>query len=150
MMLRIVLMFLVFFQAISGLYGGLSMVFDPSGDLLQMPLSLLEGTPFKNYLIPGLILSVLLGVFPSIVAYGLVRQPEWRWGWKLNIYEDQHWAWTFSLYLGLTLILWIDFQLMFIGYQTALQSIYAFLGVAILIAALSPPVKNYYSNKEGR
>ena len=120
------------------------MVLDPSGDSLKMPLSMLEGTPFQNYLIPGLILSTLLGVFPSIVVYGLIRRPGWRWAENLNVYDDPHWAWTFSLYLGLILILWIDFQLMFIGYQTALQSIYAFLGVIIMIVALLPPVKAYY------
>ena len=48
-----------------------------------MPLSMLEGSPFKDYLIPGLILLVVLGLFPLVVLYGLVRRR--RWGWWLSI-----------------------------------------------------------------
>lgn len=59
------------FQGLSGLYGGGALVWDPSGALLQMPLDLLEGSPFTTYRIPGLILFAVLGIGPLVVAVGL-------------------------------------------------------------------------------
>jgi len=41
------LIILMLFQGISGLIGGITLVIDPSGELLQMPLSTLEGSPIN-------------------------------------------------------------------------------------------------------
>ena len=139
-----ILIFFVFFQAISGLTGGIALVFSPGGEIWQMPLSMLNGTPFNNYLIPGLILLTFLGIYPSIVLIGLV----WRFNWEIlnfiNIYKDHHWAWISSVYMGIILILWIDFQIMLIEYSHFIQFIYALLGVIIVIFSLAPSVKKYY------
>ncbi len=139
------LIFLIFFQGVSGLFGGLGLLTDPTGEQLQMPLTFLEGTPFSNYIIPGLILFLLLGVFPVLVGIGLFREPDWNWAERLNIYRDQHWAWTFALYTAIALIVWIDVQIMMIGYGHFIQSFYAFLGVGILIVTLLPSVKRRYA-----
>lgn len=139
------LIFLIFFQGVSGLFGGLGLITDPSGEQLQMPLTFLEGTPFSNYIIPGIILFLILGCFPVLVGFGLFRQPDWEWAEQLNVYRDQHWAWTFSLYTAIALIIWIDVQIMMIGYGHFIQSFYAFLGAGILIVALLPPVKRNYA-----
>ncbi len=137
---------LVLFQAVSGLIGGGALVLAPDGSLVQMPLRFLEHTPFQNYLLPGLILLLLLGVFPAFVGIGLWARPDWAWAQRLNLYQDRHWAWTFALYLGFMLILWIDVQVMLIGYQNLLQTIYALLGVLLLILALWPPVMRYFES----
>lgn len=73
MALRILIAGLVF-QGLSGLYGGGALVRDPTGVLLQMPPSLLEGSPFVTYCIPGLILFTVLGIGPLIVAVELWRR----------------------------------------------------------------------------
>lgn len=65
------LMRLMLFQGISGLYGGIALVIDPTGELLQMPISMLENSPFNNFLVPGVILLTMLGIFPMVVLYGL-------------------------------------------------------------------------------
>lgn len=57
-----ILLFFMVFLAVSGLAGGISLTADPTGGLLKMPLSFLEGTPFKNYLLPGLFLLIVLGI----------------------------------------------------------------------------------------
>ena len=69
---------LMLFQALSGLFGGGALILDPTGHSLQIPLSLLEGSPFSNYLLPGIILFVVLGIFPSILFYGLIRKKDGR------------------------------------------------------------------------
>ena len=143
-----ILIFLVFFLAISGLIGGFALVISSDGEIWQMPLSMLNGTPFNNYLIPGLILLTFLGIYPSLILIGLIWRSNWDIFNFLNIYKEQHWSWMGSLYTGIMLILWIDFQIMLIGYGHYIQFIYALLGVIIVVFSLVPPVKKYYLNSQ--
>jgi len=140
-----ILIVAMIFQAISGLLGGCLFVYDPSGEFMQMPLSMLKDTKFPNYLVPGLTLLLLLGIFPSFVAIRLIKKSGWKWANKLNIYKDQKWAWTYSLFVSIMLIIWIDVQIMLIGYGAPIQIVYAFVGVFLLIMTLMPCVKKYYT-----
>ena len=63
------LVLLLAFQSLGGLFGGISLVAFPSGAIMQMPLSMLEGSPFSDFLSPGLILLLILGIFPGILTY---------------------------------------------------------------------------------
>ncbi len=140
----IILIFFVFIQAISGLWGGIALIISPKGELLQLPLNFLDGTPFNNYIVPGIILFTFLGIFPAIVLIGLIMQLNWKAFNFINLYKEQHWSWTGSLYTGIILILWIDFQIMLIGYKHFIQSVYALLGVIIVAFSLIPSVKTFY------
>ncbi len=108
---------------------------DPTGGILQIPVSWLEGSPFTDYLIPGLILLLVLGVFPLIVVYGL-----WT---RLS------WSWTAALLVGLALVIWIVVEILIIGYhhKPPLQLIYGLLGIVILVLVLLPSVRQYYSEQ---
>ena len=53
------LMALLLLQGISGIAGGVALVAAPDGRIMQMPVSYLDGSPFSDYLIPGLILSLI-------------------------------------------------------------------------------------------
>lgn len=103
---------------------------DPTGELLQMPLSMLEGSPFDNFLIPGIILLMILGVFPIVVFYGL---------WK-----RANWAWKGALTVSVALIIWIGVQIWMVGYHSdpPLQFIYGLLGVVLLGVVMIPSVRN--------
>ena len=118
------LIILMLFQGISGLIGGITLVIDPSGKLLQMPLSTLEGSPFETFLIPGIILLTILGIFPMIVFYGL---------WK-NLKR----AWMGSLLVSAALIIWISVEIWVVGYhhEPPLQLIYGLLGLIMLLEHL--------------
>lgn len=61
----IILLLLVAFLA---LYGGWMLIADPSGQSLQFPIAFLENTPFKDYLIPGILLFLFIGIFYLITA----------------------------------------------------------------------------------
>jgi hypothetical protein len=139
-----VLAFLMFFQAVSGLYGGISLVADPTGGLLKMGPDLLGKSPFGNFLVPGLILALVLGVVPLLLVYPLLAQPRWSWADKLNIYSDRHWAWTYSLFTGLAIIIWIDVQIYMIGYSQFIQTFIAGLGVLITVFTLWPSVMRHF------
>ncbi|KAB2913602.1 MAG: hypothetical protein F9K23_16390 [Bacteroidetes bacterium] len=146
--LTVCLIALLIIQSITGLWGGAVLIAAPDGSLFNMPLTALKNSPFPNFLIPGFALFVLLGIVPGIAAYGMITRPTWKWPQKLSAYPDQFWAWTFALYVGLMLIIWIDVQVAVIGYGDVLQAIYAVAGLAITILSLLPAVKNTY--KVGR
>lgn len=117
------------FQGLSGLYGGGALVWDPTGTLLQMPLDLLEGSPFATYRIPGLILFTVLGIGPMVVAVELWRQ--------------RTWAWYGAIAVSGALLIWIAVEVWMIGYhaEPPLQLIYGTLGAILLILALRPSVR---------
>lgn len=127
---NILLVFMTF-QSLSGLFGGVMLILDPSGNSLNLPLSLLNNSPFINYLIPGLILFFILGVIPFAVLNGL---------WK-----KKSWSWYGSLFVSLALIIWIAVEVLMIGYQAEppLQLIYGLAGILILIFTLMSSVKNF-------
>lgn len=110
----------VLVQGLSGLVGGAALVKDPSGRSIGLPLDWLVGTSFSNYFIPGLILLVVLGIFPLVVALGLRR--------------GHRTAGLGAFLVGLGLTTWILVEILMIGYQPhpPLQAIYGFLGLAIL------------------
>jgi hypothetical protein len=122
--IRIVLTTLLFFQAISGVTGGALLIIDPSGELISLPLSFLEKSPFNNYLIPGLILFSALGIFPVIVLFGF-----------LNF---KNWSSMASIGIGVLLIIWIFVEILMIGYKSEppLQLIYGIVGILITIFSL--------------
>jgi hypothetical protein len=70
------LMLLLLFQGISATPSGFLLVLDPTGGRMQMPLEMLAGSPFPNYLIPGLILSIVLGLGAFFVLACLFALPD--------------------------------------------------------------------------
>lgn len=128
---------------LGALGGGGALALSPDGGILGMPLSMLEKSPFKNYLLPGAVLFLILGVYPLVVAYALLARPKWRWAAALNLDRERHWSLAHALYVGLMLILWMDFQIMFIGYGSLLQGAYALFGVLIVVLTLPPPLRSY-------
>ncbi len=139
-----VLLSLLLFLGVGGIYGGFHLTDDPTGRSLGMPEGSLANAPFRDYLIPGFILLVFNGIFPFLVAYALVYQPDWRWAATLNIYPDRHWAWTFSLYCGLSLCIWINVQLLMVVDRAPIQPIYGLFGVLIIVFTMMPKVMRYF------
>jgi len=144
---RFILIILILFQAASGLVGGVALVMDPSGGNMQLPPDMLNQSPFSSFFIPGLILLLVLGIFPIFVFIGLVWRPPWKWANILNVYKNRYWGWTYALYIGIMLVIWITTQLFFIKDYHILHTIYAMLGVAIMIAALLPMVMDQYETR---
>jgi len=126
------LMILMLFQGLSGLFGGIALVIDPSGELLQMPLSMLAGSPFNTFLIPGIILLIILGIFPMVIFYGL---------WKRT-----NWAWSGALMVSAALIIWIGVEIWMVGYHSEppLQLIYGLLGLILLVLVMLSSVRNQF------
>jgi len=73
-LIRIVVIILLFFLSLNAIGGSLFLIADPSGKLIQIPLELLNGTPFNNYLIPGIILLVSIGIFSLATAIATIKK----------------------------------------------------------------------------
>ena len=128
--LRLLMAALVF-QGLSAIAGGYGLVSDPTGRALGIPSDWLQGSPFADYLIPGLILLLVLGLFPLVVVYGL---------WARNA-----WSWRAALLVGVALVGWIVVEILIIGYVShpPLQLVYGLLGIIILLLTLVPSVRQW-------
>jgi hypothetical protein len=67
---------LLLFNGFGAFYGGIMLIADPSGAKLQMPLSFLEHSPFSNYLIPGIVLITVNGLFSFVTLVALILKKE--------------------------------------------------------------------------
>ena len=136
-----------FFLGTSALFGGGMLLFKPDGSLLNMDTDWIQDSPFKSYLIPGILLFTFNGIFPLFILFGLIIKPKWGWANKLNIYSGIHWAWTYSLFSGIIVIAWITVQQVLIQYFW-LQPVMIFTGLLIIVFTLTPVVINYYKYHE--
>jgi hypothetical protein len=123
------LLALLVVQGLGGLGGGLSLTLAPDGSIMRMPTSLLDGSPFRDFLIPGLILLLVLGVLPLVAAVGL--------------WLGRRWAWYAAFIVGCGLMTWILVEMTIIPYDI-LQPIFGGIGVAIFVVALLRPVRRFY------
>ena len=122
--MRSFLFILVSFIAVTSTLSGLLMISNPDGGILNLPLSLLDGTPFNDFLIPGILLTGVVG-FVNLLAvfYNLQRHPNrYNWaiaggmmisGWiitQMILIQTIHWLHIIYLGIGLLVIL-IAYQL---------------------------------------
>ena len=106
------------FIGLGALGGGFMLVRDPSGSALGVPLSLLEGSPFPNFFIPGMFLLAVNGV-GSIIGAGLS-------------FTRRRYAQEIAIVLGAILVAWIVIQVVIICSFHWLHVLYFILGVVEL------------------
>lgn len=121
------LMACLLFLGISAIGGGGQFLLDPTGDIIGMPVDVLADSPFSDFLLPGLILFTVLGLFPLVVLYGL--------------YTQRSWAWPGVIMVGIALIVWIVVQGLIIGFGHWLQCLYLTLGFVLILLAWIPSVR---------
>jgi len=130
--------------SIGALFGGLTMILAPDGSLLGMPVSMLHSSPFQDFLIPGLILFVVLGLFPAFLAGALFLKMRWRTGQRLNLFGDMHWAWSFSIYSAIALVIWIQVEMIMLHDVHWLHTLYMGLAMVLVVVAILPDVRNEF------
>ena len=120
---------LLLFQGISGLAGGWGMTFDPTGSDVGLDPALIEGSPFPDFFIPGVILLVVLGVVPVVVAVAVWRRAPWA--------QPASWL------VGLALLGWLAVEILVVGYiaRPPLQLVYGLVGLGIVLTAALPPAR---------
>lgn len=141
-----VLIGLQIFLGAGAIFGGGGLVLDPSGELIMMPIELLDNAPFDTFLYPGIILLIVLGIAPLVISYGLITKHEVQVFNKLTMFKDMHWSWMFSLYIGFALIIWITMQVWFINAVSLVHVVYIGLGLLIQAVTMLPSVRRDYNN----
>jgi len=138
------LIFLLGWLSVGALYGGVALILKPDGSFFNMPVDILKGSPFMDFLIPGIILLVVFGLFPVYVIYSLLKKQENKTMQRLNLLDDHHFSWTFSVYTGLAQIIWINVQTLIFNAVDALHTIYSSLDILIVCVALLPATRKHY------
>jgi len=122
-----VLLALLFSLGVRGVLGGGQFLLAPSGEIVGLSTGALAGTPFEDYLIPGLILSSVLGVGPLVVAVG--------------VYRGERWAWFGSVLVAIALVVWVVVEGAVIGFGERLQYPNLLQAVGMLVVAWAPSVR---------
>lgn len=141
---RTILLILLGFLGLGAIGGGGVFMVSPSGKLFGMPLSLLDKSPFPDFLIPGIILFIVLGLVPCALVIALLKKPVSKWAEWFNFFPDMYWAWTGSIYVAFALIIWLQVEMMFLQAVGWLHTFYMVLAIAILFVALLPTVRIVY------
>lgn len=146
---RNILVFLLAFLGLGAIGGGGALIISPSGKLLGgLPLSILENSPFDNFLVPGIILFFVLGLIPCLLVYALLKRPESKIAGYFNFFKDMYWAWSFSIYIAFGLIIWIQVETIFVQSVGWLQTFYMLYSIPIVFVALLPKVRTHYKTKK--
>ena len=111
------------FLGVGALFGGGAFILAPDGHLLGMPTTLLAGSPFPSYLVPGIVLFTFVGVAPLLAAAMTVRR--------------QAFAPIAAIAVGLTLIGWVSVEMVVLAGPGSLAwALYLVLGACIAMVGL--------------
>lgn len=113
--------------SIRAVIGGGALLLAPSGAIVGISTGPLDGTPFGNFLVPGIILFVVFGLLPAVACYALYTR---RW-----------WGWTTSVSVAVAMLVWVLVEVI-VGFDR--PTIYLNLATsgAILVLAVHPAVRN--------
>ena len=120
--MRTMAVVLLLFNGIGALYGGYSLMNDPTGSDLQLPIEYLKPGIFSHYFIPGLILFVFNGIGSLLAALCTIG------------HFRKYYLWVLAQ--GLVLIVWIIVQLFMVNQNYYLQFILGGVGIMVILLAL--------------
>ena len=106
---------------LGALAGGISLVVKPDGSVMGFETSILAGSPFRDFLMPGLILGGLFGIGSLAVAgMGLAR-------WRIAPF--------LAFAIGVAQMIWILVQLAIIKELSFLHPTMFIIGLVVAVAA---------------
>ncbi len=142
---RNILIILLLLLGIGALGGGLLLIISPSGKLLGgLPISILDHSPFTNFLFPEIILFLVLGLSPCLLTFALIKKPENRIAEFFNFFKDMYWGWSYCIYVAFALIIWIQVETIMVQGVSWLQTFYILYAIPIIFIALLPQVRTIY------
>src|SRR5919108_2056146 len=128
-LLRGALIFVDGFAAVSALFGGLEL---ETGWPFRFPTSMLHGTPFSDYVLPGLLLGILVGGSAALATVATIRSASAGALWSF-IGGSIMTGWIVAEVLILDLIANTD-HAVYQGFW--LQAFYFVIGVVMMLLAL--------------
>lgn len=136
-----ILAFMLGLLGMGGLYGGMAMVADPTGNMIQVA-ALLPLLPVSTFLLPGLFLITVLGSVPLLLAYALITRPDWS---RPPGRPTPDRAWSGTIGLVSVLLVWLAYQGSLIGFRWPHQYVTLATGLTILLLALLPATRRFFA-----
>lgn len=124
---------LLLFNGIGAIYGGLNLIIHPDGSSIQLSPDWIEGTVFKNYFIPGIVLFAANGLFSIFTLLVMA-------------FNRRNYFW-FIILQGMILTGWILIQILLIQTIYFLHIILG--GVGIILFVLGFALKNIAKREAG-
>jgi hypothetical protein len=113
---------LLLFTGINALTAGALFIIDPSGSKMGLTINYLKASPFRSFLVPGIILFVVLGILNVLAGlYGIFGSKYFA-----------HWA----LIQGTFLIGWIIIQMYLVRDMNPLHILMLIIGLIIIYISL--------------
>lgn len=130
-MLRICAIVLLFITGISAMAAGYSFIVEPSGKEVGISTDYLRPTaPFKNYLVPGIVLFAVIGILSVITAILSIK--------KVPYY------YLIILMLGCIYVGWIAIQLTMVTTFHPFHAIVGFIGIILIAAGVLLSINQRY------
>lgn len=120
--IEIILGIILTLVAVGAIPAGLAMILKPDGSIMHLPLDILHGSPFKDFLIPGLF---LLGVNGMAGLAGAVI-----------CFVHSRYSALSGMLLGIGLVVWIIVQLLTTGLISWMQPAYFTIGLIEIVMGL--------------
>lgn len=125
LLLKIVTILLLLMNGIGAIYGGWNLIAHPDGSSLGITTEWLQHSPFDNFLVPGIILFIVNGVFSFVALIFLFFNLE-----------------NYQLLVGIQGFLlggWIFVQVLMLQEIVGLHVVMAATGTALIICAFLFP-----------
>jgi len=119
MFIRIFVIFLLLFNGVGAFYGGINLISHPDGSSLGMTTEILRTSPFPDFLIPGIILIISIGIGSFVGLFLLIL--------KVKHYQRS------IIAEGVILLCWLIVQMLMIRMIVALHYILAVTGFGMII-----------------
>ena len=132
---------LLLFVGITALGGGIEMVLFPDGNQFVSG-EWLDGLPFDNWIIPGLVLGIGFGIGSLLAAFGLLFRSDIQVLRSIPP-NNLHWSWSLTVALGFGLILWIGVEVLLIPERSVIEALYGVTAVVLVLLAWSQSVRTY-------
>lgn len=113
---------ILLFVAIGAIPSGLILVINPDGSSMGLPISMLDNAPFRDFLVPGIILMSFHGILGLLGA--------------IYIYMRKRLSGYTGIFFSSGLLIWITVQGIMIGFGHFLQIIYLVIGIIEFILGI--------------
>jgi hypothetical protein len=128
--MKFLLFLLIAFVAFTAIFSGLIIIINPAdGGMINLQKELLSNTPFKSFLLPGIILTVLVGGINMIAVFLNIKRHPARYNWAMAG--------------GIMISGWIVVQMILLSAFSWLQLVY--LGAGLLIVLIAYQLKGKWA-----
>lgn len=125
--MRVVLLILVGFVTLSALVSGFLMISYPEGSMLGIPRDMINASPFKSLVVPGIILAFGVGGVNFMALYQFMDKSKKVYNW--------------SAAAGVVTCGWVAVQFAIVHTVMGIQAIYLLAGIATILLSLQLKTK---------